>query len=224
MFTLVLVFVPIAYLSSLRHVLEWEFVENQQEISERSFELPKCQKNSTCALIQKNAKGTYAAQSCECGGGNKCPLTWDSQDGHSITQGSDQYKFCEEAPRDLSPCDSTQTAVVMFIGMTNKNKIVEFSNVIYCFCPEHHVYENPEIKTEIKSSIKYKSMHFKCQKLDTCEEDQICGVGNLFQKNFVFEELCVCPDNLICPSNPDVARPTDHEGGRIEYKFLCPKN
>lgn len=51
-----------------------------------------CAGNTICAYLQANARGINTQQLCTCPGAHRCPLLWDSEDGHSITQGSDQYK------------------------------------------------------------------------------------------------------------------------------------
>lgn len=54
--------------------------------------LPVCAGNTICAYLQANARGINTQPLCSCAGPSRCPLIWDNEDGHSITQGSDQYK------------------------------------------------------------------------------------------------------------------------------------
>ena len=51
-----------------------------------------CAGNTICAYLQANVRGINTQQLCTCPGSHRCPLLWDSEDGRSITQGSDQYK------------------------------------------------------------------------------------------------------------------------------------
>ena len=59
---------------------------------QQESKLPVCAGNTICAYLQANARGINTQPMCSCPGLNRCPLVWDSEDGHSITQGSDQYK------------------------------------------------------------------------------------------------------------------------------------
>ena len=53
---------------------------------------PACRRSAVCGLVQANAWGVSSQPLCRCPGGQECPLRWDSEDGHSVTHGSDQYK------------------------------------------------------------------------------------------------------------------------------------
>lgn len=59
------------------------------------FQLPACTPDSICGYLQANVRGINHQRLCACQTGSHCAMTWDSEDGHSVTQGSDQYKVSE---------------------------------------------------------------------------------------------------------------------------------
>ncbi|OXA43955.1 hypothetical protein Fcan01_21105 [Folsomia candida] len=60
------------------------------------LDLPTCRDDSICGFLQANSHGINVQQRCACPGvGARCPLTWDTFDGHSVTMGSDQYKVSQ---------------------------------------------------------------------------------------------------------------------------------
>ncbi|CAG0924112.1 unnamed protein product [Notodromas monacha] len=71
---------------------------------EEEESLPTCPRGAACAHVQANSRGINVVEYCQCKKGklakflglttfHDCPLTWDPEDGKSITQGSNQYKF-----------------------------------------------------------------------------------------------------------------------------------
>ena len=56
-------------------------------------ELPLCIGTSACGIVQVNAFGVSSQHFCRCPRTTlPCQLNWDPQDGHSVTQGSNQFK------------------------------------------------------------------------------------------------------------------------------------
>uniref|UniRef100_A0A646QDL6 SLPTX11 n=1 Tax=Hemiscolopendra marginata TaxID=943146 RepID=A0A646QDL6_9MYRI len=221
-FTLTLVLVVNAQIAVFRHMIDSNEDQIIESLGRRCKELQYCQNNSICAQLQKNKIGINILEICECKTG-QCPLFWNSNDGHTITQGKDQFKYCEQPPAALSVCNSTQSAVSSrFHFYRGDGEIMAWISHIHCICPKNYGYKN------IVSTIDHYKQHWEtvlyspCKKLNKCAEDDVCRLGWMTSGQYYFEDKdCDCPKDQTCPSSPDLSTEQYEKNGYTYYKFYC---
>ncbi|CAG0897832.1 unnamed protein product [Darwinula stevensoni] len=97
-------------------------------------------RHTVCAFLQTNAGGVNVQQLCSCPD-SPCPTIWDPEDGYSITQESDQYKFCDPVPSySRRPCSEKEVAYRShtFYDLATGEK-VRTEDFVPCTCPHGHV-------------------------------------------------------------------------------------
>ncbi|ODN03938.1 hypothetical protein Ocin01_02734 [Orchesella cincta] len=107
----------------------------------QGLQAPICAPDSICGYLQANVRGINYQRLCACPSGfPSCPMSWDSDDGHSVTQGSDQYKFCGRHP-SLTTCEQNQAAYSTRMEYSKSTDEL-FAKVdrLHCVCPEDHNY------------------------------------------------------------------------------------
>uniref|UniRef100_T1J0Y9 Uncharacterized protein n=1 Tax=Strigamia maritima TaxID=126957 RepID=T1J0Y9_STRMM len=163
--------------------------------------LPACRANSVCAYLQANHRGINVQPFCECQGSRTCRHVWDSMDGHSITQGSDQYKFCDrviEPPR----CNLVEFAYTSLIEYSKATgDMVSLATHVHCWCPEFHTYDLFDTQFDENEEFDIMLTKYTCQPLKTCEPSDSCRVVTDSGNNFLVKDLCTCPHRMICPSD-----------------------
>ncbi|XP_021962455.2 U-scoloptoxin(11)-Sm5a [Folsomia candida] len=182
------------------------------------LDLPTCRDDSICGFLQANSHGINVQQRCACPGvGARCPLTWDTFDGHSVTMGSDQYKYCGAAP-ELKVCANMYTAytsLMMYAKVKEEDenmlsatsaekddeKLVLSSDHLKCICPETHNYvlvhkgfSSPEVDTEAIH------LSYICSPLGTCSAGEPCKTLSSTPSQFLVQRKCNCPSGLRCPT------------------------
>uniref|UniRef100_A0A646QFD0 SLPTX11 n=1 Tax=Hemiscolopendra marginata TaxID=943146 RepID=A0A646QFD0_9MYRI len=190
--------------------------------------------NVACAYLQASRNIISVRPICSCPNGTECPHTWDSRDGHTIPQGSEQFKFCSKVPlHRLNHCDSTNAALMQVHYDMNKEQQpanwTEAQRILYsgkihhyyvfCLCPEdrhYRLYQNGYLPdTHIVT--------YTCQKLRPCEPDQWCRFVAETENTFFVDDRCECPQNLLCPGDPKNSNQTwDYSiKGRVHHSFTC---
>lgn len=187
-----------------------------------------CRGPSECALLQANARGINVQPFCRCPGAHKCPMTWDSRDDHSITQGSNQHKFCHRVSDDVGRCSQAEIAytTVWEYKTTGENEFMTYekkfySGHVHCYCPDHHIYELYDVQEENADGSVTEIYTFTCQKMKTCGPSDSCRQVTETSSSFMVGEVCTCPHGLTCPSHPRAAYDTVQLGRGIIYKIRC---
>ncbi|GAB6022743.1 hypothetical protein CHUAL_006839 [Chamberlinius hualienensis] len=163
--------------------------------------LPRCHSESICSTLQTNAKGVQVTPLCRCRGAHKCSKHWDPFDGYSITQGSEQYKFCEKAPT-LSVCSLKQIAYTSVMGYSKITKeLVSSTDRIMCKCPENYNYEPAGHSYSELDEVDVFKAEYYCQRMTECKPMETCKAVSVNpDESFLVNPKCICPENLSCPT------------------------
>jgi len=161
---------------------------------------PVCGENSICTYLQANVRGINNQKLCSCISGT-CSLVWDPFDGHSVTQGSDQYKFCGKAPK-VSTCEPNHvayTSKTVFSKATGE-KLSQIDHIT-CICPESHNYE---IATQHYGDSDAENdvldISYVCAPLPVCGPADICKFVSETSETFLVNQKCNCPGGYRCPT------------------------
>jgi len=165
--------------------------------------LPECAGNTVCAYLQANNRGINTQEMCSCQGDTRCPLLWDSDDGHSITQGSDQYKYCRKAPM-LSVCQRGMTAyTTVSLFSKSTGMMLSLNDLNHCLCPEHANYDNVANQfNDIDDDIESMETTYVCNPMRPCGTREACKVISDSSKSFLVNPKCRCPRETSCPTSP----------------------
>lgn len=167
--------------------------------------LAECAGNTVCAYLQANTRGINIQEMCSCQGGTRCPLVWDSDDGHSITQGSDQYKYCRKAPV-LRVCQRGMTAyTTVSLFSKSTGTMLSLNDVNHCQCPEHANYDVVANQfNDIDDDIESMETTYVCSPMRPCGTGEACKVISESSKSFLVNPKCRCPRETSCPTSPSV--------------------
>jgi len=165
------------------------------------LDVPTCTHNTACGYLQANVKGINKQPMCACPNHmGPCPFVWDSYDGHSVTQGSDQYKYCGKAPV-LSECIPGQLA---YKSVQRYNTLTwdveERSETLHCVCPEGFTYEPQDVNEEESSFHHTIIGTYACEKQKTCTDGDPCKTISESPQSFLVNNKCSCPKGLSCPT------------------------
>lgn len=166
-------------------------------------QLPVCTGNTICAYLQANARGINTQQLCTCPGSHRCPLLWDSEDGHSITQGSDQYKYCRKAPA-LRTCQRGMTAYTTVSLMSKSTgQMLSLNDVNHCICPGQSAnYDLVDSQfDDVDDETESMSATYVCNPLKTCSGSDACKVVTETATTFLVNPKCRCPAESSCPTS-----------------------
>ncbi|CAG0892823.1 unnamed protein product [Cyprideis torosa] len=181
-----------------------------------------CTKDTACAFLQANMFGVSHLQYCECPGSRACPLIWDSEDGRSITQGSDQYKFCETvSPVKHHRCNPHEIA---HISQSYFNKTTDehvFTRVhLFCTCPGSSRYTMQDMREGNDRDFEVVTSIDRCAPIPPCEWNTPCKTVSVTEELSLVSAVCSCPNSLSCPSN-GVTMETMEFGGNILRVIGC---
>ncbi|CAG7829429.1 unnamed protein product [Allacma fusca] len=175
---------------------------NEIVVNERAAPLPSCGTRSICGFLQANSRGINQERICNCENGlNACPMTWDPFDGHSVTQGSDQYKTCELAPT-LKPCEGMQTAYTSrTVFSKTTDDILSKADYIKCICPDSHNYVTAnQYFEDLDAETEAMEFTYVCAPLPVCQIGDTCKTISTKGPHFLVNRKCVCPGNQRCPT------------------------
>ncbi|XP_046441280.1 U-scoloptoxin(11)-Sm5a-like [Daphnia pulex] len=176
--------------------------------------LPVCTGNTICAYLQANARGINTQPLCSCSGPTRCPLVWDNEDGHSITQGSDQYKYCRKAPT-LRTCQRGMTAYTTVSLMSKSTgRMLSLNDVNHCICPGQSAnYDLVDSQfDDVDDDTESMSTTYVCNALKTCGGSEACKVITETATTFLVNPKCRCAHDGTCPSSS--AGLVNNNGGR----------
>lgn len=196
-----LLLVAIANGFSLRDNRESNEVHNRNKELSHAPSLPLCRSNSVCAYLQANSRGINVEHMCDCPGPRSCSLVWDSMDGHSVSQGSDQYKFCERVPEKshCNPLVIAYTAKIEYSKQSGEKELL--SNHVHCHCPDRFGYEVLDTQFGETDELEIMETTYTCQPLKTCAASDSCRVVTETSSSYLVKTVCTCPHGLTCPSN-----------------------
>nr|P0DQA4.1 RecName: Full=Kappa-scoloptoxin(11)-Ssd1b; Short=Kappa-SLPTX(11)-Ssd1b; AltName: Full=Toxin SSD282; Flags: Precursor [Scolopendra dehaani] len=196
--------------------------KTKREMDLKDIILDTCHQNAACAHIQMHLKETYVDELCKCGRGEECPIHWDPNDGHSITQAYNQWKFCSPISQDLPVCTREQTAREFSYEMNPVSKKVQMFMFFNCLCPENHFYEFFNEREETGGG-QLAIIEERCEKVKQCEKTQICQKIETFQGKFLFKHVkCFCPGNQNCNDDLKKADATNvGDDGSVQHYMKC---
>ncbi|GFQ81049.1 protein giant-lens [Trichonephila clavata] len=193
-------------------------------------EMPQCERWSVCSRVDTYSR-PWVERLCTCRNGQSCSTSLRSNDGHTVTDRTRQYKVCESVDT-LPTCrffkDITWTHIT---SADNK-----FQQRIHCKCPENSTtyISGHDVKNTSQGMLYY--YHFSCSPESgmRCRRKEPCRLFTV-RKRFPVEEvttstLCRCPPKTSCPSHHtepfvladfDANRPKD---GTRTYSGFCGTN
>jgi len=184
-----------------QHGLATNEILEEQSI-QKDAHLSECQSASVCNILEANIKGINVQSLCRCGGHSRCPNLWDSFDGHSLTQGSRQYKFCKHAPEvpTCTPNDVAYTSYITYSKLTEMK--LSTDDTIQCKCPEANTVGRPEYDSgDLNEMIIYEEFKFPCVPIPSCRRpSDPCKSITVKHDDFQVNVNCLCPGNLSCPT------------------------
>lgn len=185
--------------------------------------LEECEAHSICSVLQANAKGINITPMCKCPRPYKCSNVWDPLDGHSVTQGSDQYKFCEPVP-DFPVCSLKAIAYsTTMVYSKISDEIITTSNKLYCKCPELHNYQNDDYSNTENERYGVDKYTFTCSPLPTCKASEPCKVVTSTAETFLVNPTCLCPGNQSCPTATNHGVESFPKGKGMVHNIHCQK-
>lgn len=194
----------------------WSVQQNDDTLNE-------CVPHSVCSTLQANAKGINITPLCRCPRPHKCSRLWDSLDGHSVTQGSDQYKFCEPAP-EMPICSQKATAYsITMIYSKSTDALITQAHKIHCKCPELHNYKGGNSKISATERFESYIYTVACVPLPTCKASDPCKVVTETAESFLVNPSCVCPGNLSCPTATNHGVESIPRGKGMMHSIYCQK-
>ncbi|KAK2705641.1 hypothetical protein QYM36_015875 [Artemia franciscana] len=193
---------------------------NEVFVEETFDNLPFCTSRSACAFLQANARGVNQQRLCKCSNDEECPLTWDTSDGKSITQGSDQYKFCRKATR-LQQCKARQMA---YISISTVDKETETyrtrTEKLLCRCSENYYYQYHDMKVmDVDTETRVEEFLYKCLPLPVCASEQICKSITETHEAFLVKRRCNCLSG--CPTIGGKEVESQHVGKGMLHHVKC---
>jgi len=195
---------------------------DEREVLLRTDKLPVCHQRVICAYLQTNARGINVKHLCRCPGNLRCPTSWDPEDGRSVTQGSDQYKFCEEAP-ELKPCEASGLAYSSVDGYSAESGDLLFSSHhVHCACPAAAkiVSLNTDYREDV-DGIDLLENTFVCEPLKMCEEQDSCKALAERPGSFFVTTQCTCPRGSSCPTLSRYRIKTTQMGKGFIHEIRC---
>lgn len=165
-------------------------------------DLPVCAGNTICAYLQANSRGINTQPLCSCQLPHRCPLVWDADDGHSVTQGSDQYKYCRKAPV-LRPCQRGMTAYTTTSLLSKSSgRMLSLSDVNHCTCSSSANYDVVDSQFEdVDDDTETMSTTYVCNPLKTCGVGDACKLITETTSTFLVNAKCRCGRETSCPSS-----------------------
>ncbi|XP_076373349.1 U-scoloptoxin(11)-Sm5a-like isoform X2 [Tachypleus tridentatus] len=169
--------------------------------------LPPCQPFSVCAYVQFNYQGWSYQELCSCQNGFSCPLVWNGRDGHTISHGNDQYKYCEKAPR-LKLCTNKGVVYSNYLEVSDFTGETLINTVrIHCKCPATYKFaRNSTSFSQQAQGITTISVKSHCKPPPTCEPNDPCmTVTDTSESKRFINRKCSCPLGYFCPRDVGLA-------------------
>ncbi|XP_064093909.1 U-scoloptoxin(11)-Sm5a-like [Macrobrachium nipponense] len=168
---------------------------------QEDLDLAYCRSGSACGYLQVNAYGVNARQFCRCPRREgTCSLHWDPQDGHSVTMGSDQYKFCGSPP-SIHVCNRDETAyTAAYIFNKATFMMAGEHHRIHCYCPPPMAHLQDDMVEDVVDGELIMATVHVCSMLPLCAEDAPCKEVSLGGGASLVNPKCRCPRNLSCPT------------------------
>jgi len=196
--------------------------ESENEIQVREYEpvqsLPACLENSVCGYLQVNSRGISRENWCTCKH-STCPMEWDERDGHSVTQGSDQYKYCGTAP-ELKSCklgDVAYTNAQRYLG----EELIAKYDKMYCECSGHNKLGEPQVDFQMEGEILILNSIYKCVELPLCGDGDICKAITETSTSLIVKVECQCPYPQSCPSSTNKLAKVEKVGKGLYKQVQC---
>nr|P0DQA0.1 RecName: Full=U-scoloptoxin(11)-Sm5a; Short=U-SLPTX(11)-Sm5a; Flags: Precursor [Scolopendra morsitans] len=190
--------------------------------SETGKGLATCKKDSICAYLQQNARGVTPAHMCECPGEQTCPLSWDPDDGKTLTRGDEQYKFCSSPPQALHECKEKElvfTSKFEYEANSNPRKFLSYAGYIHCACPIGFSYHLTRRTNSTTEGQDLETVYFSCEEYKTCGTNDTCHIISESSEAFMIYKMCNCDEDLKCPTDPEAAFRTDHIEQVLDYNL-----
>ncbi|CAL4145049.1 unnamed protein product [Meganyctiphanes norvegica] len=166
----------------------------------QEVELPLCRAGSACGYVQVNAYGVNVKPFCRCPRRTpRCNLHWDPQDGRSVTTESEQYKFCDSAPK-LHQCGRDERAYTMAMVFDNNFMQIAEMHHLKCDCKSPRSHQQAEIIEDQVDDEMIMAIVSTCSQLPVCEEAMSCKEISFAQEATLVMNKCRCPRGLVCPT------------------------
>ncbi|KAK8720591.1 hypothetical protein OTU49_013222 [Cherax quadricarinatus] len=164
-------------------------------------DLPLCRSGSACGYLQVNAYGVSTQQFCRCARTDgSCDMHWDPQDGHSITMGSDQFKFCRSPP-PLHVCGRDETAYsAAFIFNKATFSMAGQQHLLHCFCPPPLAHVRADVVEDVVDGELLLATLHSCSRLEVCTEEAPCKEVSMGGGTPLVNPKCRCPRKTSCPT------------------------
>ncbi|XP_022255206.1 protein giant-lens-like [Limulus polyphemus] len=202
MFSLLMPILMMVMTSPRPNVVGWPLTREKHTET-----FPPCQPFSVCAYVQLNYQGWSYQELCSCQNGFSCPLVWNVRDGHTISHGNDQYKYCEEAPR-LKLCTNKDVVYSNYLEMSDFTGETLTNTVrIHCKCPATHKFaRNSSSFSQYEQGVTAISVKSHCKLPPMCEPTDPClTVTDSFEGKRFVSRKCSCPVGYFCPRDVGLA-------------------
>ncbi|XP_076034788.1 U-scoloptoxin(11)-Sm5a-like [Oratosquilla oratoria] len=193
------------------------------ETMQEEPELPYCRRDSACGYLQVNALGVSSMQFCRCPKTYEpCSLTWDPEDGHSVTRASEQYKYCGPSPR-LELCGPDQnayTAAYLFDKSTFMTTGV--LHELSCYCPSPAIHLRADMTEGVLGDEMVMATIHTCTRPHLCSVEEPCKEVSITGPTALVSKKCRCSQDLACPTlGPHLTSHTLSYSRGTAYSIYC---
>ncbi|KAF0290015.1 hypothetical protein FJT64_011732 [Amphibalanus amphitrite] len=188
--------------------------------------LMTCRRSAVCGLVQANAWGINAEKFCDCPGRQSCPLLWDPEDGRSVTHGSNQYKYCRQAPA-LSVCSPGQQAMTdELVSYRDERLSMAHHEFIHCRCPAGHQLKQIDTQWSETDDSDVMVTTKACTKMPQCSPGQHCkfvtqSSDKASEVTTLVQVNCACAPSQTCPTRTEHKIETQAFGHGSLHSILC---
>lgn len=187
--------------------------------------LMTCKRSAVCGLVQANAWGINAESFCDCPGRKPCPLLWDPEDGRSVTHGSNQYKYCQQAPELLECSPGQQAMTDELVSYRDEQQGMAHHEYIHCRCPAGHQLKQTDSQWQETEDSDIMFTKKACTQMPQCEIGQHCKFvthsDSTTHGTSLVQVNCACAPHQTCPTLTDRFIDKQPFGRGSLHSILC---